>query len=151
MMKTTLPRRIIRYRELHGLTQQRLAKLARISPSTLNELESGLANDVKLSTIGRICLSLEITPGILLADNLIAGDCPVCGGRFPSWHFHTVGECIMSMHDASRPTAWIASRAGLSPSSIEQILKDEYTVRRLRRYPAPSGSGPSGSDDCSLR
>lgn len=66
MLKQTLPRRLIRLRELYGLSQNALARSAGIAVSTLNEIESGLAPDVRLSTILKLCRVLKVSPDYLL-------------------------------------------------------------------------------------
>lgn len=140
LLKVILPRRIIRLREIRRVTQGGLAKLARISPSTLNEIESGQLADVRLSTVARISAALDTTVGFLLADAIEPADgCARCGRSFQLGTLHPLGECIMFLHEDGRKSEWIASRVGLCPTSIEQILIDEYETRRRRRYPPPGG------------
>jgi transcriptional regulator with XRE-family HTH domain len=143
MFKTILPRRIIRMRELHRLTQHRLAELADIAVQTLNEIESGTAADMKVSTLVRICSPLSTTPDLLLGFDeprrMSTGSCPVCKVEFASTHLHTVGECICLMWDSGRNAAQISSIFGLMQSSVEHIVREEYSVRRVRRNPSAIG------------
>lgn len=144
LLKSVLPRRVVRYREIRRLTQSRLAALARMSPSTLNVIESGLAGDVLLSTIERICEVLEIGPDALIVDARVSESCRRCGRLFQAGNLHTVGDCIFLLEQDGRSEAWIAAACGLPATVIGSILTAEYEVHRLRRNPAPIGVVKSG-------
>ena len=60
-----LGRRIRHYRKHRGLTQERLAELAEISPSFMGHIERG-SRKASLETIVRLCHVLQVTPNDLL-------------------------------------------------------------------------------------
>lgn len=65
------------YREEAGLSQNGLARLARISKATISDLESGVSSDVQFSTICSIALALKRWPIEFLIRpdlNLLSGD-----------------------------------------------------------------------------
>ena len=125
VLKRTLPRRLIRLRELLGLTQKGLAQRAGLTASTVNELESGMARDANLSTILAIA-GLGATPDWLLGFD--PAPAIVTEGLR-----HRVAEIVVELHDSGRTAARIAIEMGLHESSVQHILEAEYESRRLRR------------------
>jgi DNA-binding XRE family transcriptional regulator len=63
----TLARRIAWYRELRGYTQAALAERAGLSPTTVNDAESGQTR-MDLRTIMTLAAALETTVGTLLGE-----------------------------------------------------------------------------------
>lgn len=50
------------YREQAGLSQNKLAKTSGVSISTINEIENGVVNDVRFSTVTTLARYLDINP-----------------------------------------------------------------------------------------
>ncbi len=50
------------YREQAGLSQNKLAKTSGVSISTINEIENGVVNDVRFSTVTTLARYLEVDP-----------------------------------------------------------------------------------------
>lgn len=161
LFRLTLPRRLIRLRHLHGLSQQCLARQAGLAASTVNEIESGLCRDIKLTTLLHLCARFEVSPDFLLgfdvdeqqADHLVRAKrrpeflrvranthpykCGACDHLLTPAHLHTQGECILTLHERGRSTTYIASFYGLGPASVEHILREEYAALRRRSGAAP--------------
>jgi DNA-binding Xre family transcriptional regulator len=165
MLKSVLPRRLIRLRHQYRLTEFRLAREAGISPATLSGLESGLATDMRLSTLLKLCRVLGVSPDYLLGldDHILvrssspsrrvlgefgaAGDgrggaCAFCGIIPARGDVHVQSECITQLFDGGKPVMHLSALFGLHPASIEQIVRDEYELRRRIRWP----DGPSAAD-----
>lgn len=66
VLRHTLPTRIRTARLRAGMSQAALAAAAGVSPSTVCELESGLA-DPRIGTLLMVCSVLRISPGAVLA------------------------------------------------------------------------------------
>jgi transcriptional regulator with XRE-family HTH domain len=61
VLRTIIPMRIKAARDLLNLSQAALAKRCAISPSTLNELESGRLKDMRFSTLSRLSEELGVS------------------------------------------------------------------------------------------
>jgi len=46
---------------------------------------------------------------------------------------HTLAECITAASEGGQSTGEVATLYGLAVTSVEQVLRDEYESRRLRR------------------
>lgn len=57
---------VMRLREEKKLTQTGLAKLAKLSRKTINEVESGRKNRTSVRTLVQVAAALEVTPSDLL-------------------------------------------------------------------------------------
>lgn len=120
-----MPRRMIRFRELLGLTQKVLAEKAAIGRSTVSDLESGLIKNVNLSTVLAIVAVFDATPDQLLGFDKRLSVCEGC---------RNTAQNVTTLHEGGRSTPGIATLLGLHESSVEQILEAEYQSRRLRRF-----------------
>lgn len=150
-----LPRRLVKYRELRGVTQAQLAKAARISRSTLNAIESGQAQDMKVSTLERLCHALGVSGDALLGYNSVklvrrpklrglepdgpvsAGNahlCATCGKRVAARALHLPGDCMMALSDAGASDARIGAVFGLTTATIIFVLREEHEARRHRTF-----------------
>jgi len=167
MLKNVFPRRLRLARELRGLTQGHLADAAGLSAATVCLLESGLAQDLKVSTLLRICAALSVSADYLLVQEGVravvtvaapswcegAGGCflvlpggtdsrrcPVCELVLPRGEPHTHGRCILEASDRGRPAEHLALVHGFTPAAIRAILAEERRLRRARPDPiVPSG------------
>lgn len=135
LMKSSIPRMLVRLRGLKGFSQSALAKRAGISKSSLNQIESGLALDLKVSTLIRLCEALHATPDQILGWNLASreDECKKCGKRIIAGDEHSVPECMLEMWERFWPVARIASIHGFTVSSVDRILTDQYEIRRRKR------------------
>ena len=127
VLKQILPRRLIRLRERHALTQRSLAEGAGLGVSTVNEIESGLASDVMLSTILMIAARFEVTPDYLLGFDF--QDLSMGWARSDG----KLGEELAHMADAGWSEGALAARLGISVAAVHKIIEDEWEARRLRR------------------
>lgn len=154
MFKITLPRRIIRLRELFGWSQSALALRAHVALSTLNEMEQGFALNPKILTLIAVGGPFVVTPDFLLGletnlarpimdprlraefanpnAELLLNACPVCSRVLMPGRLHTTGECVMFAHESGHNIAYLASLFGLTVGSVEKILEEEYRIRRRR-------------------
>jgi transcriptional regulator with XRE-family HTH domain len=122
-LKITLPRRLIRLRELTRSSQLSVAASCGIAPSTLNLIESGLAPDVKLSTLLKLCAFFHVSPDYLLAADTEPGRSLLDTGRH-----------IIDRFNAGRPVEEIAAETGLTPHAVGVVIDDEISTARRRRY-----------------
>jgi transcriptional regulator with XRE-family HTH domain len=65
VLATTLAKNVSTAREARAMTQAALAKAARTSRATINQIESG-HSDPRLSTIANVAAALEVSPLLLL-------------------------------------------------------------------------------------
>jgi transcriptional regulator with XRE-family HTH domain len=152
VLKQQLPWRLVRLRELHGLSENKIAKLSGVCTSRLNEIGGGLAKDIKYSTLMKLCGVLHVTPAYLLGG--ASGDyaepidirqlikahkwnaepwlCSSCARVIPGNHPHLLGECIVMLYDQGKSREYLATFWGLSVGSIAKIIEDEYDIRRRR-------------------
>jgi transcriptional regulator with XRE-family HTH domain len=150
-----LPRRIVQYRELRGVSKAALARAAGVSVSTLKSIESGQAKDMKLSTLEKMCHALGVSADALCGFNdvllvrnperhgLIARDdptlinparaCQHCGTHIRARAVHLPGSCMMVMFDRHTSPQRIGDVFGLSEQAILAVLREEHTVRSRRR------------------
>jgi transcriptional regulator with XRE-family HTH domain len=56
------------WREMRGLTQADLAKVARVRQATISELETGSAKSVSFAVLERLARSLDVHPSQLFTD-----------------------------------------------------------------------------------
>lgn len=138
MVKTQLPWRITRLREIHGFSQQDLAQKTRLAPATISQLEGGVSKGLQLWTLIRLAAVFEVTldymAGIdhapLVRQLARAGhECPECGTG-PAGH--SVPDCMVEMHSRGRSFAFIGARFGFSVPACENFLREEYRMRRER-------------------
>lgn len=83
-------------REAAGLTQERFAELAGISPQNVSCVERGLAG-VSLTVLRRMCEILHVSSDTLLAGELGNNDVDAIAGRLrqlPPEQFRIVQEAI---------------------------------------------------------
>jgi transcriptional regulator with XRE-family HTH domain len=128
ILKQTFPRRLIWLRERQSLTQKALAGRAGIAPSTVNEIESGLASDVMLSTVILLGASLAVSP-----DFLLGLDCPQDAAIVCARESLNLGAAIIDLANQGNSEAMLATQFGLTQAAIGKILEEEYEVRRRRR------------------
>jgi transcriptional regulator with XRE-family HTH domain len=151
-----LPRRIVKYRELRQVSQAALAKAARISRSTLNSIESGLASDMKISTLERLCHALGVSADAIMGYNSIRlvrspklhglspesqlgeglGDarrCPTCGEQLRPRALHLPGDCMLELADNGESDRRIGIVFGLTALVVAVALKEEREIRRRRK------------------
>lgn len=57
--------RTLKLRKMRHMTQQQLAQRAKLSKTTISNLESGLQTKIELETIAKLCGALECTPSEL--------------------------------------------------------------------------------------
>lgn len=150
-----LPIRIVKYRELRQISQAALARAAGISRSTLNVIEGGQARDMKVSTLERLCHALGVSGDALLGYNsvrlvrnpslrgispflanggAVARACGICGGAVAARALHLPGDCILGLSDAGVTPARIGVVFGLSPTTVDLILRQEHESRRHRKF-----------------
>jgi DNA-binding Xre family transcriptional regulator len=149
-----LPRRIVKYRELRGVSQAALAKAAHISRSTLNAIEGGQASDMKVSTLERLCHALGVSGDALLGYNSVklvrkpklhgltnrdkpgrrAYACQTCGQKIAARAAHLPGACMMELSDKGATDERIGAVFGLSTPAITLVLREEHEARRHRRF-----------------
>ena len=130
-----LPRRSVRLREIHHLTQREAARKLGIAASTLNKIERGLCSDITWKILGAFCRAFDTNPDYLLGFDRFypaQGSCLRCAGTLKG-EPHSLRECIMSMHDQGRPVGWIAKEFDFTLKSVECIVREEYRIRRERR------------------
>lgn len=142
LFRKTLPRRLIRMRELLRLSQKGLADRAAVGVSTVNDLESGLAHDANLSTILAVSAALGTTPNGLLGMEETRTNCAACG---------RLAVAIAELHEAGWSAQRLALRFGVHESSVEAILEAEYESRRRRVYRAQTVSAPGSGDGAPRR
>lgn len=65
-----LGQRLRSIRKKHGLTQEKVAELANISPQHFSGIETGSAK-VSLPTLVRLCNALDTTPNDILMDSVV--------------------------------------------------------------------------------
>ena len=157
MLKNGLPQRLIKLRAVRRLSQNALAKLSGVSKGTIAAIENGLAKDVKLSTIRKLCRTFIVTPDYILAYDeeshmarrnagvaegrptvreLRGGGsiCARCDRTLRRREEHFLGECIMHIHeDKALSREALSSRFGFSVHVIDVILADEYSRRIGKR------------------
>lgn len=135
VMKSSIPRMMMRQRELKRWSQSTLAKRAGLSKSSINEIESGLAMDLRVSTLLKICKALGATPDLILGFSVAtrADQCGRCGLAIRSGELHGIPSCMLEMWESHFPLARIASVHCFTIESVERILTDEYEIRRRRR------------------
>ena len=83
-----LGERIAVLREEQALTQADLAEVARISPSTLSQIESGRVPRPHVGTVRKIARALGVEPADLRRAKELAlpkADAPEEAGRLPGW------------------------------------------------------------------
>lgn len=68
MPTTTLVGRLKKAKLMAGITQKELAKLTRLSESTINELEAGYRDTININTLKKLLSVLD--PNIILDDYL---------------------------------------------------------------------------------
>lgn len=148
-----LSRRLIRFRELRGLSQTQLAAAAGVSRSALNALESGQSPGMMVATLCRLSFALDVTPDALLGydetplvrstvvPQALAGSvrafvaprvCPQCGKTIPGRGLHPMADCLIGMYEGGDPAVRIGAVFGLSTDAVEAVLAVEYAVRRRR-------------------
>lgn len=154
-LRSVLPRRLVRFREIRQLQQKELAARAGISRSQLNIIEGGQARDVLCSTIERIGEAMLVTPDALLGyedldlvrqtirpgllapmirDTLEPRECPACTQLVHARSLHLKGDCMVFLCDRGISHESIAARFGLSCAAVEFILREEFETRRHRRW-----------------
>ncbi len=147
MLKSTFPRRLVRLREMHSLSQHALALACSISPSTLNEIESGLAKDLKVSTLLKVCKRLRVSPDFLLGFDLdetlvrapllivarVEGKCRVCDHLLIPSEPHPSSECMMFLSEKGRSNEYLSAFFGFPLSAVTLFVEAEYQIRRHRR------------------
>lgn len=71
----TVKIRTLKLRTLHHMTQQQLARRAKLSKTTISNLESGHQTKIELETIAKLCKALDCTPSELFefAENQLLG------------------------------------------------------------------------------
>jgi DNA-binding Xre family transcriptional regulator len=147
--------RLVRFRELRRMSARSLAKLAGISRTTLDRLESGQAQDVMMSTVERLGRALSVTPDALLGyddlplirvvmtpelvaaairDRILPHLCEDCHKTLPGRAMHTLAECMMAMSDLGHSSASIAEAFNMMESSVDSVLDDEHEARRHRKF-----------------
>jgi DNA-binding XRE family transcriptional regulator len=128
-----LPRRSIRLREIHHLSQFQAAAKLGIARSTISRIELGKFANLSWRVLGKFCLVFEVTPDYLLGFEhaLVVGFCLKCGGPVGE-DPHSVRECIMSMEGQGRRFAYIAKEFDLTVKSVEFIVCEEYRIRGNR-------------------
>jgi DNA-binding Xre family transcriptional regulator len=149
-----LPRRIVRFRELRGVNQTELAAAAGISRSTLNVIEGGLAQDMRVSTLERLCLALGVSGDALLgydtallirnpalrglqqtADGFSAAYiCNTCGKNVAARALHLPGDCMVELFNDGASEERIGAVFGLSTSAVRLVLSEEHETRRRRKF-----------------
>lgn len=72
ILRLAFPLRLRCLRARAGLTQRELAVIAGVSVATICALESGLARDLKLETLHRLCNALNTSPDDLLGFHMRA-------------------------------------------------------------------------------
>lgn len=162
IFKSVLPRRLIRLRALHGVSQSALAATCGIAVSTINEIESGQVSDVRLQTLLKICDRYRVSPDWLLGfdEELeharqvaapghaahggvshVLRKCMVCAKILPPGATHSIGECAVELRARGHALAYIAATFGLTAASVDQILEEEYRIRAGRRSASAGGAG----------
>lgn len=128
-----LPRRSIRLREIHHLSQRQAAAKLGIAHTTLGRIETGKFANLTWRVLGKFCVTFEVTPDFLLGfeHSPAVGICLKCGVPIGD-DAHTVSDCIMAMTDQGRRFAYIAKEFDLTLASIEFIVREEYLLRGLR-------------------
>lgn len=64
-----IARRLTFFRQEKAYSQNELFRVSGVSLSTINELENGVAGDVRLSTVVELALALGVKPIKLIASN----------------------------------------------------------------------------------
>lgn len=173
VLKTILPQRLIRLRNTHSMSQRALARDAGISRSTIECIESGLAKDVSLRTLLRLCECFDVSVDYLLGFDAdpsairallvlaeaptirqvregVSAKCPFCDHLLRPGEVHGVGACIMYGDQKGVSRDRLAAVFGMQLSSVDAVLADEY--RSMRRTPKRAPSPvipitPRDSDD----
>ncbi|MBX9601231.1 MAG: helix-turn-helix domain-containing protein [Bryobacteraceae bacterium] len=139
-LKQVMPRRLVRLRESHRLSQRALARQIGVAVSTVNCLESGFARDLRLATLLKLCERFQVSPDFLLGfetarapHRLDFGPCPSCGsGRLPG-EIHSAAQCIYCLHCAGDSEEILAAKFGICLPAVRGILDHEFEARRRRR------------------
>jgi transcriptional regulator with XRE-family HTH domain len=163
-MYTRLSERIVMLRDRHGLSQAGLARKTKISVSSLNAIERGLAANLTLRTLEKLWIFFQVSPDYLLGfvrdeEQMCRFVSGVNGGYFaPSKTYqghpppkcencdalllqgvrHTVPRCVIAMHDAGRSTAYIMARFEFTRVSVDAIIREENEARRRRGNHGPA-------------
>lgn len=153
VLKSILPQRLARLRSINGLSQAALARVSGIANSTISEIETGLARDIKLNTLLRICAVLNVTPDYLLGfdadtdlahtfvvalDPLTVAEsrsgierkCSRCDRILRTGEPHTQGECVWYLDQRGSSREYLAAVFGFGLAAIDAIVRDEYERRR---------------------
>jgi transcriptional regulator with XRE-family HTH domain len=159
--KSILPRRMVRFRELHNLSVTQLANDTGVAVSTLRKIEFGFARGgLRVDTLLAICKRFRVSSDVLLGFDLdsehtrsmlstqarldhyaainthaamgVERKCGVCDRLLVVNEAHTQGQCIMLMHERGHARDLLASKFGLTLTSIDKIVRDEYEILRTR-------------------
>lgn len=146
VLKTTLPETLRKLRGLRGISQATLSRRSGVAASTIAAIETGLARDVMLSTLNKLCGVLAVTPDYLLgvyanetyaarAPDATAPDvrdartCRHCERALRRGEPHPPGECLMlaDRRGGSTPEhrAYLAAAFGFGVQAIDAICADE--------------------------
>jgi transcriptional regulator with XRE-family HTH domain len=147
ILRTTLPETLRKVRRMRNISQAELARRSGVSCSTICEIESGQAADIRVRTLCKLCgvlsVSLDYLAGII-ADETYASEapnsadrptvresrtCPHCGKLLRRGEPHPPGECIIAADRRGGSTRehreFLAPVFGLSVAAIAFIC-DEH-------------------------
>jgi transcriptional regulator with XRE-family HTH domain len=148
LVKSQLPWRITRFRELRGFTQAALSKKCGLAPSTISQIERGIFKGLRFQTIVKLAaifeVSLDHMTGIdhaqlVRSASVVGRVCPECG----KCEGHSVAECALEMFERGRSHAFISARHRLTIPTVELMLREEMRMKRERPVRAKEPNGPS--------
>lgn len=144
MLSKRLPRTLIRLRSERGWSQGKLSSLSGVGLTTVSRLERGLASDLSIATVHKLCMVFGVGYDYLLLGDLLIepqecsrrigfplkeGRCTGCETK--ASEPHALPDCILSLDGAGMTYSYISRRFGLTLRSVEIILDEEYRIRRL--------------------
>ena len=139
-LKQVMPRRLVRLRESHRLSQRALAADIGVAVSTVNTLESGQVRDLRLGTLLKLCARFCVSPDYLLGFEARgvarapqpAGPCSTCDSVCLAGEIHSPVQCMFCLFCAGDSEEILAAKFGISISAVRTILDSEVASRRRR-------------------
>lgn len=143
-LKQVMPRRLVRLREIHRLSQRALAEEIGVCVSTLTALESGQARDLMVCTLLKVCDRFQVSPDYLLGfegaalarapQRPVTGPCATCGTELLAGEVHSAVQCIYCLYCVGDSEEILAARFGISIRTIRALLHEEFDTRKRRPF-----------------
>lgn len=130
------------------------ARFSLVAESTLSAIETGRTHDVLLSSLIKIAAATGCSPDYLLGydqdghvrrlitatsipiwpppsgNPLRLVQCPCCDSPLKPGVDHSLGACILALYERPRSYEYLGQMFGITPLSIETIVREEYRIQR---------------------